>query len=562
MNRTTLTALALAGFTMTPLARAVQVGELESINGLGQPFEAFVPVIVGPDERLSTERIQIRPDAVSWSDPYQLDYLRGIEVEIVPTGSGTRYLRLVNRTPLEVPLLSFRLHLDAGRISFVRSFAVAPPPPVSMTAVARSATRPPARPGATDSRTITVRPGQTLSGIARSLAAERGGNWRTLMEALHRDNPGAFIGGDIDRLTAGATLTLPGAAPETTAEPAPRAPETADVAAARTEAVPPEATSATAASGRRTYDPAVRELIASSTARYAAIRARYATPASDAVNTQTPVPAPDVVAGPAPERAAEPGVTDAADSVAVSGTATAPEPLPVAAAKARPGPSAKPAATAPDAAPNGNETRATAPAAAADTIVPVTAEPSLAGMLVRLVAPLSLAAGLGVGIWVYRRRRVLASQRDAAAWAAAEAERRAQVAEKARAQSGDRAASTGTTVVGEAVEELDSTGDLVSFALQSIDDLIAHGRYESAEHDLKAVISRAPRNWQALLRLSEIYYITEKRPQFEAVAMELHAEHRAELPADDWAKLMRMGRVLIPENPLFGGPALVEARTA
>lgn len=554
MNRTTLTALALAGFAMTPLARAVQVGELQSINGLGQPFEGFVPVMLGPDERLSAERVEIRPDSVSWSDPYQLDYLRGIEVEVVPGPGGMRYLRLVNRAPLQVPLLSFRVHLDAGRISFVRGFAVAPPAPVPMTADPGRLAVTGAMPAGADEEfgpSITVRPGQTLSGIARAVARERGGDWRAVMEQLHRNNPGAFIGGDIDRLIAGASLTLSGPVVETAALPAAPAPARNDTAEA-SAAVP-----APARSGRSEYDPAVRELIATSTAKYAAIRARYATPATDLATAQSEVPMSEAAAP-----AVSAGAVSGIEEVAGAEPSPVAEGGPSAAAETGTSPAAAPTGAAAEAASAVDAGTLAAPSPATEeVIVPVAAEPNLAGMLVRLVAPLSLAAALGVGVWAFRRRRALASQRNDAAWAAAEAERRARVAEKARARSGD-GRDRRTDNAEEAVQELDSTGDLVTFALQSIDDLIAHGRYESAEHDLKALISRAPGNWQALLRLSEIYYITENRLEFEQAAMELHSEHRAELPSDDWAKLMRMGRVLVPQNPLFGGPALVEARTA
>lgn len=270
---------------------------------------------------------------------------------------------------------------------------------------------------------------------------------------------------------------------------------------------------------------------------------------------------PPQAAAPAPSA----GGARPLEEVAGAGPSPVEETGPVTAAEPGTSPAVAPTTASPETTLSGDAETETPPAprnANEEAIVPVTAEPSLAGMLVRLVAPLSLAAALGLSIWALRRRQALASQRDDAAWAAAEAERRARVAEKARSRFGDESDVRRSEVVDEAVQELDSTGDLVTFALQSIDDLIAHGRYESAEHDLKALISRAQGNWQALLRLSEIYYITENRAQFEQVAMELNLEHRAELPPDDWAKLKRMGRVLVPENPLFGGPALVEARTA
>jgi len=552
MNKTTLTALALAGFTLTPMAHAVQVGELRSLNGMGQPFEGFVPIVLQPGETLDADGVRIRPDAVSWSDVHQLDYLRGMQADIVEAGDGRRYLRLTNMAPLNLPLLSFRVHLDAGRIGFVRSYAVAPPPPVPMVADATARPAPAAtgRPVVTDRGTkMTVRPGQTLSGIAREIAAREGGAWRDVMTRLHARNPDAFIGGDIDRLIAGATLDIGSAAASTLADAPPHERtralrETVTETGATAGAPEPPAATVAAVSPRPArvdYDPAVRELLEASSAMYAEIRALYGDGANDDASPRTAArPASVNAADTAPAVTAKvsPDVTAEGDAPAPA-VAEAADPVPTQATQR------EPAATPPTIAPG-----------------PITSEASLVGMLVRLVAPVSLAAVLAVGLIAYRRRQAQAEARASADAAAREAERRAQVSEKARALTNNGTGFVDDGQDDEAVEELDSTGDLVAYALRSIDDAIAHGRYERAETDLKAVIRRAPKNWQALLRLSEVYYITEKRPEFEAVASELHAEHRAEMPADDWAKLMRMGKVLVPTHPLFGGPALVEARTA
>ncbi len=59
-----------------------------------------------------------------------------------------------------------------------------------------------------DEQTRTVRPGETLAGIAAEVG--RGRNLDQTLVALLRANPEAFIGGNANRLRAGAVLRIPG----------------------------------------------------------------------------------------------------------------------------------------------------------------------------------------------------------------------------------------------------------------------------------------------------------------------------------------------------------------
>lgn len=87
-----------------------------------------------------------------------------------------------------------------------------------------------------------------------------------------------------------------------------------------------------------------------------------------------------------------------------------------------------------------------------------------------------------------------------------------------------------------------------------IDASISHGRYAEAEDLLHEVIANYPRNVTAKLRLAEVYYITEKIGDFVSISQDIHANHRPDISDEDWRRVMRMGKMIAPEQPPFSGP--------
>ena len=60
-----------------------------------------------------------------------------------------------------------------------------------------------------DIRYLYVQPGQTLHNIVRRLYPERKAEWNKLQRQIVRENPHAFVDGDIARMKAGVRLELP-----------------------------------------------------------------------------------------------------------------------------------------------------------------------------------------------------------------------------------------------------------------------------------------------------------------------------------------------------------------
>ena len=96
-----------------------------------------------------------------------------------------------------------------------------------------------------------------------------------------------------------------------------------------------------------------------------------------------------------------------------------------------------------------------------------------------------------------------------------------------------------------------------------INDSIAHGRYGEAEELLRQVIADSPRNFSAKLRLAEVFYITERIDEFVEISQDIHANHRADISDEDWRRVMRMGKMIAPEQPPFSGPqSIIEDASA
>jgi len=61
------------------------------------------------------------------------------------------------------------------------------------------------------------------------------------------------------------------------------------------------------------------------------------------------------------------------------------------------------------------------------------------------------------------------------------------------------------------------------------------------------------------LVLAEKAPIEKDRDEFAAMAAEIHGRHRADIGDDDWQRIMRMGRVIAPDQPPFSGPQAIES---
>jgi len=627
-GRFALSGLAIATACLWGLnAQALGLGQLRVQSALGEPLRAEIDVTsLSPDEAGTLTLRVASPDAYRAAGVDYNPVLPGTQVQLMKRPDGRSYLRVTSDRAVVEPFVDVILEMNwsSGRLvreytllldppSTPRNVAAAPAPSVAPTFSAAPAPRvaqaapPPsvaaatpqpvpaperrvaprpetpaaapkaaaaAAPAAAAADQYQVRPGDSLSRIARTLQPQSV-SLDQMLVALFRGNPDAFVDNNMNRLKAGQVLDVPSA--ETVKQvSAPEAREviraqSADFAAYRQQL-------ASGVTTQKTDEPARQ--------------AKGSVQASVQDSKQAASPAPDkltlsqgAVKASAPEAAVsrETEKKDAATRVAelsrnvaelkrLQGETAASAPIvapaapasaaavatvvvpPVAAASA-PGVAAAPAATA---------IAASAPAvvAAAPAVQPPppkaappapAAEPGLldslsdnpmvlpgAGLLVALIA----------GFGAYRLRgRMRKSERETSFL-----ESRLQPDSFFGASGGQRidthdapSATSSASSMSYSLSQLDAIGDVDPVA--EADVYLAYGRDLQAEEILKEAMRANPDRLAVRSKLLEVYAKRRDTKGFELLAGQLFALTGAD--SEDWHKAQELGRQIDVDNPLY-----------
>ena len=236
--------LVLAGLIAASDVSALGLGRLNVTTALGQPLVAEVDLSVAPGDDVDSIRVNIASPAVyrAANVEYQ-GVLQTVRAQVLKRPNGTPYVRLASSQSINDPYLDILLEVNSSTGRLVREYVFlldppgaaaaqtiepaqpARPPMAPLSAPAPAPAAPAARPAPTvspttaapvaaprgsDGGTYTVKSGDTLSGIAGRNGLP-GVSVEQLMIAIQRANPDAFSGGNINRLRAGATLSLPSA---------------------------------------------------------------------------------------------------------------------------------------------------------------------------------------------------------------------------------------------------------------------------------------------------------------------------------------------------------------
>ncbi len=240
--------LALAGLIATTDTSALGLGRLNVTTALGQPFVAEVDLSIAPGDDFDSIRASIaNPNAYRAANVEYQGVLQTIRVQTLRRANGQPFLRLTSNQAVNDPYLDLLVEVNSNTGRLVREYVVlldpagsaqpqsveannasratvtapiAPAPSMSSTQapapVVRQVPAPPSKPMASapsssssaSAGSYTVKGGDTLFSIAsRNRAPDV--SIEQLMIAIQRANPGAFIGGNINRLRAGASLSLP-----------------------------------------------------------------------------------------------------------------------------------------------------------------------------------------------------------------------------------------------------------------------------------------------------------------------------------------------------------------
>ena len=468
--------------------------------------------------------------------------------------------------------------------------AAAPAPaaaPAARTAPVRAAPAesPRAAPASSGADTIEVRAGDSLSRVA-SRAQRPGISLDQMLVSLYRANPQAFMGENMNRLKAGAVLTVPAGddAAKVSSQEAREiiVAQSADFAAYRqrlasgapaaTEAAP-----ARQATGRVQTQVDDRKQAAATTpdkltlsqggvkasapeakaskdaqkkdegTRVAELARNVAElkklqEASAPKSAPVPAAAPAPVAKPAPAPAAAP---------VVAPPPPAPAPAPVAVVPA-PAPAPAPALPTPTVA---------APVLAASVAAPkkvaATPAPQEPGMLDSLLDNSLMLPAAGVlvallgGLGLYRLRgrlrkpagetSFLESRLQPDSFFGASGGQRVDTREAASSTSGN------SSSMSYSLSQLDAIGDVDPVA--EADVYLAYGRDLQAEEILKEAMRSTPERMAIRSKLLEVYAKRRDTKGFELLASQMFNLTRGE--GEDWSSAQALGRSIDPENPLY-----------
>ena len=602
-------------------AQALGLGRLNVQSALGETMRAEIDITSLTPEEAATLKVRVAPaDAYRTSGVEYNPILSSAQVQVARR-DGRTVLRVSSDRAVQEPFVDVILELTWSTGRLVREYtllfdppslpkpapvvtappalAAAPAQPVATEAVpapapavatalprngsasapapamavrAPAAAPAPVRPPVAAAAEYRVRPGDSLSRVANRTQVS-GISLDQMLVGLFRNNPDAFIDGNMNLLKSGAVLQVP-SGEALAAVPAPEArriimAQSADFSAYRQRLASAAPTLQNTESERQSKGqvqaavedrkpaaaPTPDKLTLSKAAPASAVEAKLSkeTEKKDAAarvaeltrnveelkklsNAAKPVaPAASVEA--APVAAAMP-----APVIAPAEPASVAAPAPVAAASVA---ASKPMA------------RASAPLAP-----PPVAEPP--GVIEKLFdSPfVVILAGVIVsvlgGFGLYRLR----SRRPANAAETGFHESRLQPDSFFGGTGGQRvdtrdAQNSGQSSMSYSLSQLDAIGDVDPVA--EADVYLAYGRDLQAEEILKEALRANPGRLAIRLKLLEVYAKRRDTKGFEQLAVQLYAETRG--AGEDWAKAQELGRGIDPDNPLYqpgGAPAHVE----
>lgn len=453
-----------------------------------------------------------------------------------------------------------------------RNGSASAPAPSPVVARAPAPAQVQTRPPVTAASEYTVRPGDSLSKVA-SRTQVSGISLDQMLVGLFRNNPDAFIDGNMNLLKSGAVLQVP-SSDALASVPAPEArriilAQSADFSAYRQRLASAAPTLQHTESERQSkgqVQAAVEDRKPAAASAPDKLTLSKAGAAASTADTKLSKDAEkkDAAARVAEltrnveelkklSNAAKPGAAGA--STPASAAPTLPAPV-VATAEA-----ASVAASAPVAAASAAASRPMARASAPIAPPPATEPPGFIEQLLDspVVLPLAgvLVAVLG-GLGLYRLR----SRRPAHAAETGFHESRLQPDSFFGGTGGQRvdtrdAQNSGQSSMSYSLSQLDAIGDVDPVA--EADVYLAYGRDLQAEEILKEALRANPTRLAIRLKLLEVYAKRRDTKGFEQLAVQLYAETKG--AGEDWAKAQELGRGIDPDNPLYqpgGAPAHVE----
>ena len=606
-------------------AAALALGRLSVQSGLGEPLRAEIDIPeINAAEADSLRATLASPEAYRASGLEYHPALNGVRMSLQKRPDGRSYLRVTSDRPVNDPFLDLVLEANwaSGRtvrdytllldppsqrptaaapsvaVAPVETAPVVPAAPVRPQAITRpapapvapAAPRPPAQAVAPAVRTapsdksLTVQRGQTASKIAGDYKPANVSLDQMLL-ALLRANPNAFVNGNINRLRAGAVLTVPdqndiAAVPAGTAKqqltaqskdfndyrnklagvaPGVQVAGADRSASGQVQTQVEDKKPAAAASDKLTLSK--NATVQGGTEDKIAQDARAKDASTRIAELSKNINELNRI-GAASGGAASPAGAATSAAAAGAGVTVTVAPPPDAPASAAPAATAASAPAAPAAAVPAAEASAPAaapaPVAAAPAPMPAPApaapveEPSFLDSLLDNKPMLGLLGALAValaGLGIYARSR---RTKQNAGVDSSFLESRLQPDSFFGASGGQRVDTSGNSSTGNASlnythSQLDAGGDVDPVA--EADVYLAYGRDLQAEEILKEALRNNPSRFAIHAKLAEIYAKRQDLPALQGLGKELKRLSGGEGP--EWDRVAQLGRSLDPANAMY-----------
>jgi len=233
-------------------AMALSLGRITVQSALGEPLRAEIEIPdINAEEAASLKTAIALPEAFPVAGFEYNPALSGLQISLQRRPDGRTYLRLNGNKAITDPFIDLIVEVNWGSGRIARDYTMLfdppnlrqpaaaspitapqitsapasasvmpPPPPVSSSLVRPAPATPkrsaaePAEPAAkatsTGPQRVTIKSGDTASKIAVAIKPV-GVSLDQMLVALLRTNPEAFVGGNINRIKAGAVMNVPSA---------------------------------------------------------------------------------------------------------------------------------------------------------------------------------------------------------------------------------------------------------------------------------------------------------------------------------------------------------------
>ncbi|HJX58539.1 MAG TPA: FimV/HubP family polar landmark protein, partial [Thiobacillus sp.] len=233
------TQLVAAGLIALPLmAHAAGLGKLSVTSALGQPLAAEIELFAADKAELDSLSASLASDQAFRDARVEFaPVLSSLRFTVVKKPNGKAVLKVSSSRPVTDPFIDMLVELSWASGRLVREYTMlldppgmggvqtvapvavapaqasvarpAPAPQAQATPASAAALKPAPAPQAAAPDRVTVKRGDTLTGIASRVRPEGVSLEQTLL-GLYRDNEQAFAG-NMNRLKAGKTLNVPSA---------------------------------------------------------------------------------------------------------------------------------------------------------------------------------------------------------------------------------------------------------------------------------------------------------------------------------------------------------------